>query len=50
MDRFYIKSHECPYCGNIFRAEQIKGPDDGKKPPCIDCMLNGKEPKNKEIG
>jgi len=45
MDR---NTHECPYCGNIFRARLVKGPDDGSKPPCLECVFSGKGPISDE--
>jgi len=39
-------THECPYCGDIFRAKLVSGPPG--IPPCLDCYFSGKEPMSEE--
>jgi hypothetical protein len=40
--------YECPYCGEIFEANLVKGPEE--LPPCLSCAFEGKEPKPPTTG
>jgi len=37
------KTYACVYCGDIFLAKLMKGPERDNYPPCTSCALSGKQ-------